>query len=766
MRRLCRKVLRTVGAMALVASAAFTFTFTNVRFPGRTSTSRAGRPLPGQNVCGVPRPGFDISGNDVGEKQGAMTAAECCQLCASTKGCVAAIWGLEPREGCYLKESLCTLHPADPSLVLLNLTNHPPTARARPVAAGGVCGVPCPGFDISGNDVGEKQGAMTAAECCQLCASTKGCVAAIWGREGCYLKESLCTLHPADPSLVLLKLTNPLPTTPVQRCRTQACEGHWAACTRACEAEGTRKWTTIQRASLGGSSCPTVSPVCHHGDGSCGSQVRRHILELNARLPMWGDTNLTYLVAVLSARGNHRRRQASRDTWIKAFRRESVRADIPSRVIFVVGSAINESTVDAALHSEQRKYHDLFFVDTEDSYMTSAHKMLGFYRQLWLGFGAGCADKKVLRMVWEMDDRVNATRTHIHGKSCRKPYFALVKLDDDAGILPTAVPTMAAQTFKRPLQPSWPRWQSVFRPGHGVFRHKMIWTISKSDWPHHIYPAFASGPGHIMNLAFAEWLGKSAPRLPTTVWFEDVAHGIWFDMSAAEAAPLSRRADQQSCRLFDARFPIFAEACVASAITTGAVIVAGDSRSLVDAFNQQLRAYQLIAQGKANNTISLPGSTSPAVWATYATCKRTRVPKQNQQDKSFSNSDQIAANIVQHLQTRADTLESMLGRNDAFKCPAWLCQYRHVSQGDVDKARQTSVMAAGFLAEYLAPPTKRFVDLLEALPAQLTPQRQTLPDPIELCGPSGNMSLTIHVGKEAATERVTLPLDSIFWVEE
>jgi hypothetical protein len=632
-------------------------------------------------------------------------------------------------------------------------------------AAGGVCWVPRPGFDIIGNDVGEKQGAMTAAECCQLCASTKGCVAAIWGfeppREGCYLKESLCTLHPADPSLVLLNLT-----APVRRCRTQACEGRWAACTRACEAEGTRKWTTIQRASLGGSSCPTISPACHHGDGSCGSQVRRHTLELNARLPMWGDTNLTYLVAVLSARGNHQRRQASRETWIKAFRRESVRADIPSRVIFVVGSAINESTVDAALYSEQRKYHDLFFVDTEDSYMTSAHKMLGFYRQLWLGFGAGCADKKVLRMVWEMDDRVNATRTHIHGKSCRKPYFALVKLDDDAGILPTAVPTMAAQTFKRPLQPSWPRWQSVFRPGHGVFRHKMIWTISKSDWPHHIYPAFASGPGHIMNLAFAEWLGKSAPRLPTTVWFEDVAHGIWFDMSAAEAAPLSRRADQQSCRLFDARFPIFAEACVASAITTGAVIVAGDSRSLVDAFNQQLRAYQLIAQGKANNTISLPGSTSPAVWATYATCKRTRVPKQNQQDKSFSNSDQIAANIVQHLQTRADTLESMLGRNDAFKCPAWLCQYRHVSQGDVDKARQTSVMAAGFLAEYLAPPTKRFVDLLEALPAQLTPQRQTLPDPIELCGPSGNMSLTIHVGKEAATERVTLPLDSIFWVEE
>ena len=88
-----------------------------------------------------------------------------------------------------------------------------------------------------------------------------------------------------------------------------------------------------------------------------------------------------------------------------------------------------------------------------------------------------------------------------------------------------------------------------------------------------------------------------------------------------------------------------------------------------------------------------------------------------------------------------------------------------VSQGDVDKARQTSVMAAGFLAEYLAPLTKRFGDLLEALPAQLAPQRQTLPDPIELCGPSGNMSLTIHVGKEA-TERVTLPLDSIFWVEE
>jgi hypothetical protein len=623
--------------------------------------------------------------------------------------------------------------------------------RAAAAAGGDICGVQCPGFDISGNDVGEKQGAMTAAECCQLCASTKDCVAAIWGSEaprGCYLKDSLCTLYPADPSLVLLNLTTA--PAPSKRCGAQACEGRWAACTHACEAKGTRKWTTTQRASMGGTPCPTVSPACHRGDGSCGSEVRWHTLELNARLPMWGDTNLTYLVAVLSARENHWRRQASRETWIKAFRRESVRADIPSRVIFVVGSAINESTVDAALHSEQRRYHDLFFVDTEDSYTTSAHKMLGFYRQLWLGFGAGCANKEVFRMAWEVDDRAsNATRTRTHdGKSCRKPYFALVKLDDDAGILPTAVPTMAAQTFKRPLQPPWPRWQSVFRLRYGVYRHSMIWTMSKSDWPHHIYPPFASGPGHIMNLAFAEWLGKNAPVLPTTVWFEDVAHAIWFDRSAAEVALLSRQADQQSCRLFDARFPVRATACVASAITTGANT--GDNRSLVDAFNQQLRAYQLIAQGRAEKT----RSTSPTVWATYATCKRTRVPEKMQRVGSFSNSDQIAAEIVQQLQTQVDSLELMHRQNDTS-----------VSKGNVDKARQMTVMASGFLAEYLEPPTKRSMDLLEALPAQVTPQRQTLPDPIELCGPSGNMSLTLHVGKEA-TERVTLPLGSLFWVKE
>jgi hypothetical protein len=95
-----------------------------------------------------------------------------------------------------------------------------------------------------------------------------------------------------------------------------------------------------------------------------------------------------FLVAVLSARENVRRRERVRQ-WARSFERASLRVHggPPSRVVFIVGdtAAVGDGTLglrERALSAEQAKHQDLLVVDAVDEYHNSAAKMLSFYQLL------------------------------------------------------------------------------------------------------------------------------------------------------------------------------------------------------------------------------------------------------------------------------------------------------------------------------------------------------------------------------------------------
>ena len=309
----------------------------------------------------------------------------------------------------------------------------------------------------------------------------------------------------------------------------------------------------------------------------------------NFELPVWGDEGLVFLVAALSGRAVNPysgRREKIRNSWAREFRSKSVEHEMPSRVVFIVGnngcsylvnstggdgsycragshrmqpSSDEERQQDMQLMEEQRLHRDIVFVDIEDTYQNSASKMLGFYRAI-------------------LDSRIS--------------YEALIKMDDDGVILPTAFfETMVAPAsdidgiIRQPHMPSLrtqmnrggPRWLGNFRSRQVAFteieneRNKKAsqwkgginnrWKISSKIWPWPMYPSFAAGTLHIMNFRFASWLGLRADDLVKEVWMEDVAHGIWFDAAAAEIS--------DSCRLFDDRFPMWPDNCNLRAVSVG-----------------------------------------------------------------------------------------------------------------------------------------------------------------------------------------------------
>ncbi len=255
-----------------------------------------------------------------------------------------------------------------------------------------------------------------------------------------------------------------------------------------------------------------------------------------------------------------------------------------------------------ALLAEYRRNKDIVFVpQTIDAYYTSATKMRTFYKCL---IGA----KVSFGILIKVDD---------DGVILRKPFFEhyseLREIMDPHGATP--------KDSANPEPLVGPRWWGHFNEWWAPVRaedeaaevaaretrSEHNWFITEDEWPYHWFPTFAIGTGHALNYAAIECfaqltLHRSTARPQgggsdsggnpidggTAVWMEDVAHGVWFDVCAAEfekkgashSSPhvvmnVAEQRDEsgRACRLFDWRWVKGpgADACIPGAHAIGSI---------------------------------------------------------------------------------------------------------------------------------------------------------------------------------------------------
>ena len=278
------------------------------------------------------------------------------------------------------------------------------------------------------------------------------------------------------------------------------------------------------------------------------------------------------LVAVLSARENRRRRARVRN-WARELKKEARMRNLPEAdVFFIVGNAdllaggsvevqcpactsydlrsIRNGTyqdkIQADLLSEQEKHGDIFPVAIVDTYKNSAHKMKEFYSS----FGR-----------------------------LRTRFWALVKADDDVILYPSLLfdALSASPVRTAVIDPDALVWWGYFRRNETVNRvpdqdagarlahdaHAKTWTVRREDYARDRYPDYASGTSHILSRTLVAWFGDNVGELSTSVWMEDVAHGLWFENAAAKAT------SQRVCKVFDYRFARSPHFCCRNTIAIG-----------------------------------------------------------------------------------------------------------------------------------------------------------------------------------------------------
>ena len=272
------------------------------------------------------------------------------------------------------------------------------------------------------------------------------------------------------------------------------------------------------------------------------------------------------LVAVLSGRAAKyaARRDIIRTAWGTDLVAFAAKQNLIVRVIFVVADNFcryNPAVIPVSAHrfpsqhckvavehmvggqlsdehtqllTEYRRYRDLIFVpETLDSYYSSARKVQRFYKML----------------------------------SAAQINFGIVlKVDDDAVIMRK----MFLEHYinlKSALLVAAPRWWGHFseqwepvRPvdadaeiedRHTRTHH--VWTVTVDQWPYIQFPLFAVGTGHALNKAAVKCFADNYDRINanTSIWMEDVAHGVWFDVCAAFYKNSSRI---NAARIFDFRW--------------------------------------------------------------------------------------------------------------------------------------------------------------------------------------------------------------------
>ncbi len=291
--------------------------------------------------------------------------------------------------------------------------------------------------------------------------------------------------------------------------------------------------------------------------------------------------HIDILVVVLSGRSAKyaTRRETIRSTWSGDIATHATKQKINLKVIFAIsdnfcgydpgklsasvtsfpathckqahehsagGQVSDEHT---ALLAEYRRNKDIVFVpQTIDAYYTSATKMRTFYKCL-------IEAKVSFGILIKVDD---------DGVILRKPFFEHYNdlreiMDPARRSTPTSKPDLGP-----PVGPRWwghfNEWWAPVRAideaaevAARLTRSEHNWFITEDEWPYHWFPTFAIGTGHALNYAavecFARLTSHRSTARPqaggsdsggnpiddgTAVWMEDVAHGVWFDVCAAE----------------------------------------------------------------------------------------------------------------------------------------------------------------------------------------------------------------------------------------
>jgi hypothetical protein len=160
-----------------------------------TASCPADLPEPGCAIKGVEFDGNKLAGSDSPRLD---SAADCCDLCSQTDGCLAWTWGHafdhDEHKRCYLKDS-------DEYKLGLNTDNrdhytsgYRDCVAACPVIPEPTCTIPKVHFE--GSNMGDSPRLDTAAQCCAMCTATEGCEAWSWGHawdhpdhKRCYMKD-------------------------------------------------------------------------------------------------------------------------------------------------------------------------------------------------------------------------------------------------------------------------------------------------------------------------------------------------------------------------------------------------------------------------------------------------------------------------------------------------------------------------------------------------------------------------------------------------
>ena len=192
-------------------------------------------------------------------------------------------------------------------------------------------------------------------------------------------------------------------------------------------------------------------------------------------------------IIVLSARGNFKRRERARNTWIKL-----LSIDIPFK--FFIGQTETESN-DGKIALEKERFGDIIELDLYDHYKESSKKLLG-----------------MLKYVSTHYSRFNA----------------VLKLDDDT--LPN-IAEIKHRLDRLPMCKYW--WWGDFRFQEPEQDKNSPWYINTQAIPKWIvrghWPLFSSGWAHIMSMSAIQSIVRKSATLTHKIWMEDVAIAVWFD---------------------------------------------------------------------------------------------------------------------------------------------------------------------------------------------------------------------------------------------
>lgn len=192
------------------------------------------------------------------------------------------------------------------------------------------------------------------------------------------------------------------------------------------------------------------------------------------------------LVAVMSAPGNLRERNAFRKTWSSVTWYNGQRI----RTVFVLGKRSDNIGVQRAVYEENQRYRDIIQLNFSD-----------YYRNLTL--------KTVLTLRWVI--------TH-----CRDVKFVM-KTDDD--MIVQYKPIVGLLTHLSYTQNYLLYIGHIFRRVPPIRNRKHKWHVTHKEFSGNLFPDYASGTGYILSMSTVDSIHQVSFNVPM-ISMEDVYIGV------------------------------------------------------------------------------------------------------------------------------------------------------------------------------------------------------------------------------------------------